>query len=221
MSNFNLTETTKYKRWVALLKENGLNIHGIKERYTKFRAEDDLLFALVELDATTPEGHKIPPVCFIKGEIVSVLVCLVDEATGEKYNLLVKQRRICNGANIYEQVAGMVDRDDDPLDVAVKEVEEETGVEVRHDQVHRLNDELLFSTTGTSDEAMHFFYTELTMSKEQIWSYHAQNTGESGEHEHIVTHVCTFPEAKKLITNCNGLLNMYMYEAAMNTKSEA
>ena len=215
MTNFNLSQTPKYTRWVALLEENGLDVHDVKEVYTKVRAADDMLFALVELDATTPEGHKIPPVCFIKGEIVSVLVCLIDEATGEKYNLLVKQRRICSGGVIYEQVAGMVDRDDNPLDVAVKEVAEETGVEVRHDQVHRLNDEVLFSTTGTSDEAMHFYYCELRMSKEQIWSYHAQNTGEEGEYEHIVTHVTTFPEAKKLTTNCNCLLNIYMYEAAV------
>ncbi|MFK7970805.1 MAG: NUDIX hydrolase [Bacteroidia bacterium] len=215
MTNFSLKHATKYTRWIERLNESGLDVHGVKEIYTKFRSGDDLLFALVELDATTPEGHKIPPVCFIKGEIVSVLVCLIDQDTGEKYNLLVRQRRICNGANIYEQVAGMVDRDDDPLDVAVKEVEEETGVTVRHDQVHRLNEELLFATTGTSDEAMHFYYCELPMSKEQIWSYHAQHTGEAGEHEHIVTHVATFPEAKRLITNCNGLLNIFMYEAAV------
>ena len=213
--SFSLENTPKYKRWLRLLEENGLEVHGVKPVYTKFRAANDLLFALVELDATTPEGPKIPPVCFIKGEIVSVLVCLIDEDSGEKYNLLVKQRRICNGANIYEQVAGMVDREDDPLEVAVKEVEEETGVMVRPDQVHRLNDEVLFSTTGTSDEAMHFYYCELTMSHDQIWSYHAQETGEESEHEHIITHVATFPEAKRLIQNCNGLLNIYLYEAAI------
>lgn len=213
MTDYSLSHTHKFRRWKGLLEKNGLEIHGIKEHYSKWRSGDDLLFALVELDATTPEGHKIPPVCFVKGEIVSVLVCLIDEETGEKYNLLVKQRRICNGANIYEQVAGMVDRDDDPLEVAVKEVEEETGVHVGPEQVHRLNEEVLYSTTGTSDEAMYFFYCELRMSREQIWSYHAQEQGEAGEHEHIVTHVATFPEAKRLITNCNGLLNIYMYEA--------
>ncbi|MEZ4685210.1 MAG: NUDIX hydrolase [Bacteroidia bacterium] len=213
MTDFSLSHTHKFRRWKGLLEEHGLKVHGIHEVYSKWRRADDLLFALVELDASTPEGHKIPPVCFIKGEIVSVLVCLIDEETGEKYNLLVKQRRICNGAWIYEQVAGMVDRDDDPLAVAVKEVEEETGVHVRPDQVHRLNDEVLFSSTGTSDEAMHFFYCELRMSHEQIWSYHAQAQGEAGENEHIITHVATFPEAKRLITNCNGLLNIFLYEA--------
>jgi 8-oxo-dGTP pyrophosphatase MutT (NUDIX family) len=156
MTDYSLSHTHKFRRWKGLLEQNGLIVHGAKEKYSKWRSADDLFFAVVELDATTPEGHKIPPVCFLKGEIVSVLVCLIDESTGEKYNLLVKQRRICNGANIYEQVAGMVDRDDDPLAVAVKEVEEETGVQVRPDQVHRLNEEVLYSTSGTSDEAMYF-----------------------------------------------------------------
>lgn len=211
----NLARAPKYTRWLRLLKENGLDIHDVDEVYTKFRASDDLLFALVNLDATTPEGHKIPPICFIKGEIVSVLVCLIDEATGEKYNLLVKQRRICTGGNIYEQVAGMVDKDDDPLEVAVKEVAEETGVTVTADQVHLLNTEILYATTGTSDEAMHFYYCELTMSHEKIMSYHAQHTGEAGEHEFIVTHVVPLQEAKRLITNCNGLLNIFLYEQAV------
>ncbi|MEO1448724.1 MAG: NUDIX hydrolase [Bacteroidota bacterium] len=210
-----LTDAYKYQRWLAALKANGLDVHGVEEIYTKFRHDDDVLFSLVLLDATTPEGDKIPPICFIKGDIVCVMVVLIDEATGEKYNLLVRQRRICNGDYIYEQVAGMVDGSDKPHDVAVREVAEETGIEVDPAAIIPLNDEVIYPSTGTSDEAMYFYYCELKMSREQIFSYHEKQTGVISEHERIITHVATIPEAMKLIKNVNGILNIHMYQAAI------
>ncbi len=214
MSN-SLFEAPKYQRWQALLLENGLDIHSVEEKYTRYGHKGQLLFSTVLLDATTPEGDKIPPICFLKGVVVCVLVCLIDEASGEKYNLLVKQRRICTGGYTYEQVAGMVDLDDDKHEVAVREVAEETGLEVRPEQVILLNEEPLFPSTGTSDEAVYLYYCELTMSHEQIFSYDAQETGVAAEHEKIFTHVATFPEAKRLIKNVNGLMNIYLYEEAI------
>lgn len=207
-----LQEAYKFHRWKNLLAENGLTIHHIEEKYTRHGHKGQLLFSTVLLDATTPEGDKIPPICFLKGVVVCVLVCLIDEATGDKYNLLVKQRRICTGGYIYEQVAGMVDRDDDAHEVAVREVAEETGLTVKPEQVLPLHQEPLYPSTGTSDETMYMYYCELTMSREQIFSYHALETGVEAEHEKIFTHVATFPEAKRLIKNVNGLMNIYLYE---------
>lgn len=213
-----LDQSAKYRRWVKLLQQNGLDIHAIEEIYTRHNYKKQALFALLLLDATTPEGEKIPPICFLKGLVVCVLVCLIDEATGERYNLLVKQRRIATGGFIYEQVAGMVDGDDDPHAVAVREVAEETGLEVRPEQVILLNEKPLYPSTGTSDEALFYYYCELTMSREKIFSYDANETGVEAEHEKIYTHVATFPEAKRLIENVNGVMNIYMYEEAIGQK---
>jgi len=106
----------------------------------------------------------------------------------------------------------MVDKDDDPFDVAVKETEEETGLKIDPAIVHRLGDEPLYVSTGTSDEAMYFYYAELELSYDEIMSYHNVEQGIISEHEHIFTHVCPLSDAKKLITNTNGLLNVHMYE---------
>ena len=210
-----LTEAHKFKLWKSNLIANGLTIHNIEEVFTRFRHNGEALFSLVMLDATTPEGDKIPPICFIKGQIVSVLICLIDEATKDKYLLLVKQRRICHGGYVFEHVAGMVDIDDDPHDVAVRETEEESGIQVDKSQVILLNEEPLYASSGTSDEALFFYYCELEMSKEKIMSYHDRQMGVDHEHERIYTHVTTIPESLKLITNTNGLLNVYMYLEAI------
>jgi len=208
-----LQEAPKFTRWRRLLEESGLDVHGVEEIYTRHGHKGQVLFSTLLLDATTPEGDKMLPICFLKGVVVSVLVCLIDEATGEKYNLLVRQRRICNGDYIFEQVAGMLDNDDDIHEVAVREVAEETGIEIAAEQVILLNEEPLFPSTGTSDECMYFFYCELTLPREKIFSYHALETGLAEENERIYTHVATFPEAMKLIKNVNGLMNIHMYQA--------
>jgi 8-oxo-dGTP pyrophosphatase MutT (NUDIX family) len=213
-----LRDAPKFKRWEHLLRANGLTIHGFEEVYVKRYGNGQVLFALLNVDATTPEGHKLLPLCFLKGEVVSVLVCLTDRETGEKFLLLVKQRRVSTGGYIYEHPAGMVDADDEPLAVAVREVREETGVEVSPEAVHRLNEQPYFPSTGTSDEALFFYYVELTLSREEIDALNDQPTGEAGEHEFIQTRVVPYADGKRLITNACGLLNLYLYEDAVRAR---
>ncbi len=162
-------------------------------------------------DALTPEGDKIPPICFMKGEVVSVLVCFIDSESHEKYLLLVKQRRICDGSLSYEHPAGMLDSESDAAAVAAREVQEETGITVQQSQLHRLLDRVCYPSTGTSDEAMYFFYCELELSATEIARYHNQAQGVVSDHERITTHVVPFVEGHQLITNSNGLLLNYMY----------
>src|SRR5690606_18616704 len=177
----------------------------------KYRSDGDLLFALINADAVTPEGEPLLPLCFIKGEVVCILVCLIEEETGEKFLLLVRQRRICDGSLTYEHPAGMLDSESDPYAVAIRAVLEETGIEIGREQLCPLTSKMLFPTTGTSDEAMYFFYTELVFPLERIWSLHLQNRGEASEDETITTHIVPFAEGYRLISNTNGLLHCFLY----------
>ncbi len=211
MQKESLENAHKFKVWKSNLLANGLTIHEIREKYVKYRHNGEVLFALVELDASLPEGGKIPSICFVKGSSVSVLICMEAEETGEKYLLLVKQRRICDGSVIYEHAAGMIDKDDLPLEVAVREVEEETGLKVRAEQVKPLHTKALYPSTGACDEAIYLFYCELKMPKADIFAFNNQHTGVISEHEQIETCIVSISEAMELITNTNGLLNIYMY----------
>ena len=96
-----LHDAHKFKLWKQNLEKSGLKINTIKEHFTRHRHNGEVLFSLLMLDAETPEGDKIPPICFLKGEVVSMLVCLIDEKTKDKYLLLVKQRRIPEGDYTY------------------------------------------------------------------------------------------------------------------------
>ncbi|MCF0041609.1 NUDIX hydrolase [Dyadobacter fanqingshengii] len=206
-----LTDSHKYKLWKGKLEGNGLDIHRVDELYSRRNGNGEVLFSLLYTDATTPEGNKIPPICFLKGEVVSVLICFIDVDSREKYLLLVQQRRICDGSMTFEHPAGMLDSESDAAAVAAREVFEETGIQVQKDQLTKVNEQPFYPSTGTSDEAMYMFYCELELTAQAIHSYHNQTQGLLSDHEYINTQVVPFAEGHKLITNVNGILLNYLY----------
>jgi len=207
-----LKNAHKFKIWKANLQTNGLKINNIKEIYTRHRYNGEALFSLVMLDANTPEGDKIPPICFIKGEVVCVCIVLIDKKTKEKYLLLVKQRRIAEGGFTYEHPAGMVDGTKTPLEIAVMEVKEETGIIVTENDLINLSPKKrLFPSTGTSDEAMYFYFCEITLDKTEIETFENKEMGSEYEFERITTHIYPFVEGHHKINNSNGLLLNYLY----------
>jgi ADP-sugar diphosphatase len=210
-----LQDAHKFNLWKQRLVDNGLDIHRIDELYSRHNREGDILFSLLYTDATTPEGYKIPPICFLKGEVVCVLICFIDSITREKYLLLVQQRRICDGSLTYEHPAGMLDSERDAAAVAAREVWEETGIKIGTNDLVQLNKDPYFPSTGTSDEAMYLYYCELEMTSEQIQSYHNQSMGLASDHEFINTFVVPFQEGHRLITNVNGILLNHMYLKAV------
>ncbi|QKZ15584.1 NUDIX hydrolase [Spirosoma sp. KUDC1026] len=206
-----LQEAPKFKFWKSQAEANGLKINDIKDFYIRYRHNGEVLFAMLEVDADTPEGDKIPPALFLKGHAVSMLVCLIEQETREKFVVLVRQRRISDGSHTYEHPAGMVDASDDPADVAARELGEEIGLFVDPSVLTKLNPTLWYPSTGTSDESMHFYYLEQEMSRADIMAFHHKNMGSESEHERITTVVTTLPEAHKLVTNVNGLLIHFLY----------
>ncbi|MEZ0487195.1 NUDIX hydrolase [Fibrella aquatica] len=206
-----LHDAPKFKFWKKQLELNGLTVHKISDHFIRRRHNGEVLFAMLTVDADTPEGDKIPPVCFLKGHAASVLVCLIDEKTGEKFVVLVRQRRISDGSQTYEHPAGMVDVDDDPTDTAAREVGEEIGLSITPDELTKLNPRLWYPSTGTSDEAMHYYFVEKTMSRDEIMRFHLQRMDSESELERITSVITTIPEAHKLVNNVNGLLIHFLY----------
>lgn len=212
MNKEKLQDAHKFKLWKENLIKSGLTINGVEEKFTRHRYNGELLFSTVMLDASTPEGDKIPPICFLKGEVVCILMVLIDEKSNQKHLLLVKQRRIAEGNYTYEHPAGMVDDVKTPVSIAIQEVSEETGITITEDQLIDLSPgKRLFPSTGTSDECMYFYACELRMSAGQIASFDNQKMGTDYEFERITTHVFPFVEGHKLINNTNGLLLNYLY----------
>ncbi len=207
-----LEDSLKYKMWASDLKTSGIALKNLEELHTIRKGNGEILFSLIKVDATAPEGNPLLPIVMLRGNFVSVLTCLIDKETKEEFFLLVCQRRVANGALFYEHPAGMTDSESDPFEVALIEVSEETGLQIKRDQLHLLNDGQLYSSPGLLDEAGYFFACEIEMSREEIMAFHMKRGGHYGEGEFIHTFVATPKEAKSLIKNVCGLLNSYLYQ---------
>ena len=208
-----LTETAKYQNWHRHLEENQITLNGIDPIYVH-RTEKDgsVLYALLKVDGKTPEGTKLNPICFLKGDAVSILVVLIDQQTEEKYVVLVSQRRISDGSLTYEHSAGMIDDEESsPQEVAVRELGEETGLPIEPSNVKPLFSRPLFSATATSDEALHFFYYECRMVLTDINALDGKATGKEGENGHTHLHITTFPDAQQRVANLHGILAHLLY----------
>jgi ADP-sugar diphosphatase len=199
-----LNQTAKYQTWHRHLEENQITVNGIDPIYVH-RAEKGG-------NAKTPEGAKLNPICFLKGDAVSILVVLIDQQTEEKYVVLVRQRRTCDGSVTYEHPAGMIDDEESsPQTVAVRELAEETGLPVEPADVKPLFSRPLFSATATSDESLHFFYYERRMAFVDIKALDGRSTGKERENEHTHLHIATFPEAQQRLANLHGILAHLLY----------
>lgn len=206
-----LEDARKYQSWKATLERNGITIRGMEELKTVRKGNGEVLFSMVKIDAVADTGEPLLPVALIRGHFVTVTTCLVAAETGEDFFLLVAQRRVADGTVHYEHPAGMMDSEADPYEVAVKEVEEETGLNISREDLTLHNQEMWFSSPGLQDEGGYFFKVRLTMPLAQIQALHDNETGDGGEHEYIRTHIATYDEARRLIRNTNGLLGLFLF----------
>ncbi len=208
-----LGDSLKYKRWIADLEKNKIELINVEELSTVRKPNGEVLFSMIRLDARAADGQKLLPIAFIRGHFVSVLTILTAAESGERYLLLVRQRRVSTGDWFYEHPAGMCDSESDPAKVALKEVAEETGLQLTLSQLVALNQEPYYTSPGVSDEGGYFFYCELTLPAAEIASFQEKNRGDNTENEYIITCAVPIKEAIGLLKNVASLANWYLYLA--------
>lgn len=215
-----LQESRKFSLWRNALTDHGNTVRHVEELHSIRKRNGEILFSLVKIDAESPEGNPLLPIALLRGHFVSVVTCLIDQASGERYFLLVRQRRVANGALFYEHPAGMMDSDTDPAEVAMTEVYEETGMQIKREDLQPLNQAPYYSSPGLIDEGGYFFACELEMDRAEIMQYHEQSHGHGGEGEFIQTVVATEAECFQLIRNTNGVLGLYLYKDFLAQKTD-
>lgn len=205
-----LENSLKYRLWKESLLKNKVQIQSIQELNTIHKPNGEVLFGLVKIDAVDESNRKLLPIALLRGNFVQVIVCLIDKDTQQEYFLLVKQRRIADGEIHYEHVAGMCDSDTDLWKVAIKEVEEETGLKVQKSNLKLLNDKPLYSSPGLMDEAGYFFSCELELSHDDIQKFKDRTAG-ADEYEFITTYLASQGELFYLLKSISSYLGTYLF----------
>lgn len=207
-----LKDSLKYQQWHSALQESGIDLRSVEELHTVRKRDGQVLFSMIRIDAVSPEQQPLLPIALLRGHFVGVLMSLINSETGEEKFLMVRQRRVGNGAHSLEHPAGMVDNTKDPFEVALTEVWEETSIRITRQQLVLLNDKVLYSSPGLMDEGGYFFATQITLSPTEIEALNEIEQGHGGEGEFIHTVVISKEEAMTQSTVANALLHFYLWE---------
>jgi ADP-sugar diphosphatase len=185
--NESFNSSTKIKRWRETLEKAGCRVGEIEPLKILNKSNGELLFGLVKAEVKDPSGRKLLPIALIRGHASVIIPRVRNTETGEQKFVMVRQRRIGNGHDSLEFPAGMLDYSDDPLLIAIKELQEETGLEVSQEQLISLNEEPLYTTPGLCDEGIYYFACQLDLSGEEYTKLNGAYRGnpEEGEYVHV------------------------------------
>jgi 8-oxo-dGTP pyrophosphatase MutT (NUDIX family) len=208
----------KINAWINLVRSAGCTIRKIKPLSLTHRKNGELLFALIDADIRSPEGHELPNIVFIRGDACLVVPLVCNRGTGEERFLMVRQRRAGNGSCSLEFPAGMLDNEvDDPLGVAARELAEETGLRVSAADLFPLCGKKLFSSVGACDEGIYYFGSVIEIDNKE-WRSLATgpSAGIPDENERISVALMLREEAEKEAASLQVHLGMYLFDSYRN-----
>lgn len=199
--------------WKQALIQAQCTIHDIQPLNLFRKANGELLFALLKVDASTPEGYKIPQIAFIRGHACIIVPLIINNGTGENRFVMVRQRRIACGDMSLEFPAGMLDRDiHNPITVAMNELFEETGLEINHDTLFPLSNKLLYTSPGACDEGIYYYGCITKVNNKTFYSFSGSKRGNRSENEYIQVDLKTGIEIESKVTSLPALLGYLLFK---------
>ena len=165
-------------------------------------------FVKFKAQITNDNGEHLPGAVFMRGGAVAMLLVLQpddvpEDDEGEKYVLLTVQPRIAAGSLSFAEIpAGMLDDAGSFSGGAAKEIEEETGLVVKDEDLTDLtalafqnedNAEDLqkgvYTTPGACDEFVPIFLYQKRISRKELDEFRGKLTGLRNEGEKITLKV--------------------------------
>jgi ADP-sugar diphosphatase len=207
-----ITDEPKLLAWCNDVKSAGCTIKSVETLLEIRKKNGKLLFSLLDANVRSPEGDALPHIIFIRGHACIIVPLLKNRNTGEERFLMIRQRRIGNGQLSLEFPAGMLDDLTDAADVAVRELEEETGLILKKDEIIPLYDGKLYSSVGASDEAIYYFCCIKELGDAEFNSFRGRSGGNPEENERISVTLMQRLEAEQEATSLQVRLGFYLFE---------
>ncbi len=203
----------KIKKWIDSVEAEGCKVHSFSVLNEIRKKNGKLLFALVDAKVTSPEEISLPHIVFIRGHACVIVPLIENTSTGVKKFLMVRQRRIGSGQMSLEFPAGMLDEDsDDPEGVAVRELQEETGLQISSSSLFPLHKQMLFSSVGGSDEGIYYYGCIVRVDDSTFRSFQNRMAGISEENECITVELISRNEAEAQTTTMQVPLGFYLFD---------
>jgi 8-oxo-dGTP pyrophosphatase MutT (NUDIX family) len=203
----------KVRAWKDSVIKAGCTIHSLSPLNLSYKKNNELLFALLKTDVSDPKENKLPEILFVRGNACIVVPQLINKNTGEKAFLMIRQRRIGNGALNLEFPAGMLDRNiNSPSEVALRELSEETGLSIASTELYPLCAGPLYSSPGASDEGIYYFGCSIELTEKEFAALEGRMISGLTEDEHIAVTLRSRKQAEQETTSLQARLGLYLFE---------
>jgi ADP-sugar diphosphatase len=169
------------------------------------------------VDGDTHHEHRLPGICFLRGNAVTILVALFCE-DGSTYSLLVDQPRIPIGqVSCLELPAGMIDDEKETIaGIAIKELEEECGIHIQPRDLTDLTELAEFPgippSPGGCDEFCRFMYLEKKVTVKELEHMRGRLAGLREHGEYITLRVVSFDDVWKASGDAKAMMYVCLKE---------
>lgn len=176
-----------------------------------------LFFLKFSADIRDDNGRRLPGIVFARQNAVAVLIVL--KCGARSYALLVSQPRVATGkTDFLEIVAGVFESDENFTATAVREIKEETGLEVSPGNLIDLTKLYhgdipgMFSSPGASNERVRLFACEIEVTEEELVTLSGRRAGLAEEGEHIVLRVMELDEMLSSVIDMKSIAAYALYQ---------
>ena len=211
----------KILNWITDVSRSGCTIRDIKKINEIRKKNGQLLFALLDVDVLSADGTRLPNIVFIRGHACIIITLLKNSDTKEEKFLMIRQWRIGNGQLSLEFPAGMLDEEENPVAVAVRELHEETGLIVTEEDLFPLTDKLLFSSAGASDEGVFYYGCIKQLDDKSFCTFRDRKSGNPDEGENISVGLFSRQEAEPLLTSLQARLGFFLFENSEDRRQKS
>ena len=109
---------------------------------------------------TSKDGFKLPGYIFLRGHAVAILMFVNNKL------LLVEQYRVPIQETMLQAPAGMIDESGDFVGMAAKEIEEETSIKIKKEELKPLGS--FYPSCGGSDEEIFLYYCQVNVDEAEL-----------------------------------------------------
>jgi ADP-sugar diphosphatase len=208
-----------FQNWTASL-DPALTVHQIEIQSvdTVIRSgEKYVLFLKLKAEVTDSNGKKLPGIIFLRGGSVGIFVLLKTEKN--EYVVLVQSAYAATGIKTYPQLpAGMMDNEKEVLKVAMREMQEETGLSADDSLLLNLTRTFygsewrgIYPSPGACDEVIELFLYRCNMTEDEVHKLQGQKTGLVAENENLVLRVVKLEEVCRFTPDVKAHSAYIMY----------
>lgn len=208
---------------VTLVKVHGIEVTAID----RFGSRIGFVKAKANVKWSN-DGKSVPGITLLRGGSVAVLLLLKDleNEGGEPLVALTRQPRIPIGSiDFLELPAGMLDGFGSFAGVAATEVQEETGIVIKEDELIDMTelalgkgqDSVVYPSPGACDETMRLFLTVKRLPLSEIESLRSRLTGLRDEGERISLTLVPFSKLWNATRDMKALSALALYNGLANS----